>query len=181
MKRDSMRLEGCRSGRGVRVLLDGIALLSLVWACAVQAGEPITEINRADARRLGDPASYKLPTVVALWSLTCTHCKKHMQQVAELVRADDRLRLLTIAVEPLEPQHAQTLDRLGIPGERLAYGDEVAEALAHGLDPQWRGELPRTLYFDGRGGKQARSGVANAATVLELVGLAPKEAKEVQR
>ena len=48
---------------------------------------------------------------------------------------------------------AQLLARSGLRrDERYAYGDESPEALAHALDPRWRGELPRTYLFDGQGG-----------------------------
>ncbi len=74
-----------------------------------------------------------------------------------------------------EPQLGAILDRFGVPGERFAYGDEAPERLAFAIDPDWRGELPRTLFFDGRGGAVAVSGVLGEARVRELLGLGAAE------
>ena len=63
------------------------------------------------------------------------------------------------------------IDKTGVKGERLAYGDDVPEALAYAIDPNWRGELPRTYLFDARGGVKAVSGTIDAAgfrTALKL-------------
>ena len=80
-------------------------------------------------------------------------------------------RLLTVAAEPAWAGIAEHLDRLGVPGERYAYGDEAPEALAHAIDPAWRGELPRTLVFDGRGGRRAVSGAIDEATLRQWLAL----------
>ncbi|MNY55238.1 hypothetical protein D3C86_1911970 [compost metagenome] len=58
-----------------------------------------------------------------------------------------------------------------MPGRHFAYGNEAPEALAFAIDPNWRGELPRTLLFDGQGGRQALSGVIEPQRALQLLGL----------
>ncbi len=149
---------------------------SLLLACSALAvaGEGFTDLDRATARRLADPASHGAPTVVALWSLECVHCKKNLKAFAELAQTDPRVKLVTVAVEPAQPALAELLDRLRVPGARYAYGSDAPEALAYALDPKWRGELPRTFFFDGRGGRVAVSGVVDPAAVREALGLARK-------
>lgn len=132
------------------------------WNAA--AAEPFVAIDREAARKLTDARAHALPTIVALWSSDCSHCKVGLGMFAAMARADARLRLITVAVEPLSAELAVPLDRLGVPGARYAYGPDSPEALAHALDPDWHGELPRTLFFDGRGGRTALSGVVNQAT-----------------
>ncbi|PWB53347.1 MAG: hypothetical protein C3F18_07445 [Nitrosomonadales bacterium] len=135
-------------------------LLLLVLACMkAAAAEPFLALDRQGARSLVDANSHALPTIIALWSSDCSHCKNNLKLFARMAAANPRLRLITIAVEPLSEELAVPLDRLGIPGARYAYGPESPDALAHALDPKWRGELPRTLLFDGNGGKEAVSGV----------------------
>lgn len=134
------------------------------------AGE-IAALDRSALRELVDPAAHREPTIVALWSMDCVFCKKDLASFAALARADARVRLLTLAVEPADASHAETLDRLGVGGPRFAYGMGSPEALAYAIDPDWRGELPRTLFFDGRGGVRAVSGMVDGGRALELLGL----------
>ncbi|MBI1907562.1 MAG: hypothetical protein HYS20_15200 [Rhodocyclales bacterium] len=140
-------------------------------AVAADSTHGFTTLERADARALAAPASHNAPTLLKLWSLDCVYCKKNLAVFAELVEADPRLRLLTLAVEQPLPEHARVLDSLGVGAGRYAYGGDAPEALAYAIDPAWGGELPRTLFFDGRGGVMAVSGVVKAERVYELLGL----------
>ncbi|MDP2809792.1 MAG: hypothetical protein Q8O34_06545 [Rhodocyclaceae bacterium] len=154
-----------------RVLTFSALLAWVAWvACA--AAEPFVALDRVQARALTDPAAHATPTIVALWSTDCPHCKQNLELFADLAKSDARLRLITVATEPLSAGHAAPLDRLGVPGRRHAYGTDAPEAIAHALDPKWRGELPRTLFFDGHGKRVAISGAVDRATVRKSLGLA---------
>lgn len=148
-----------------------IAFLCALACGAALAGEPVRPIDREAARALADTKSHAAPTIVALWSSDCAHCKSNLDLFARMARADARLRVITVAVEPPSIDLAAPLDRLGVPGRRLAYGPDAPEAIAYALDPGWRGELPRTLFFDGRGKRTAVSGVVDQAQVRNVLGL----------
>lgn len=147
------------------IALLAASLLPAAWAASFML------LDRPTAKALSDPARYTTPTIVALWSSDCSHCKKNLELFARLVRTEPRLRLITVATEADFDGLAAPLDRLQVPGQRYAYGDEAPEALAYALDPRWRGELPRTLLFDGQGGKAAVSGVVDEATLKGLLKL----------
>lgn len=138
-------------------------LLTSAWA------SPFAPLDRQAAKALTDPARHSAPTIVALWSSDCGHCKKNLELFARMARAEPRLRLITVATEADFDGLAAPLDRLQVPGQRYAYGTDAPEALAYALDPRWRGELPRTLFFDGQGGKTAVSGVVDEAAVKGLL------------
>lgn len=144
--------------------------LALAWGAAA-AGEPFQAVEREGARALVDAQAHALPTIVALWSSDCVHCKRNLGLFARMARRDARLRLITVAVEPLSPALSGPLDRLGVSGPRYAYGQDAPEALAYALDPKWHGELPRTLFFDGRGNRTAISGVVDERKTREALGL----------
>jgi len=148
-----------------------LAAALLAWTGIAGATEGFTALDRAAAARLVDPARYTEPTVVALWSLDCVHCKKNLALFADMARANTRLRLITVAVDSAGAGLAEPLARLAVPGARFAYGADAPEALAFALDGKWRGELPRTLLFDGRGGKVALSGVVSEADARRALGL----------
>jgi thiol-disulfide isomerase/thioredoxin len=140
----------------------------------------LVALDRAALRALADPAAHREPTVLALWSMDCVFCKKTLAAFAALASADARLHFLTLAVEPADVSHAETLDRLGVSGPRYAYGTDSPEALAYAIDPDWRGELPRTLFFDGRGGVRGVSGMVDEDRALELLGLGQANTGERQ-
>jgi hypothetical protein len=70
-------------------------------------------------------------------------------------KANPQLRIVTVAAERSTADTGPAINKTGVKSERLAYGDDVPEALAYAIDPNWRGELPRTYLFDGKGGVQA--------------------------
>lgn len=128
-------------------------------------------LDKATARKLVDPAAYRQPTVVALWSSDCVHCKKNFKLFSVLGRQDKTLRIVSVATEPESSELASHLAVLPDSSPRYAYGSDAAEALAFALDPEWRGELPRTLLFDGKGGRKAVSGVLDETMVRKALGL----------
>lgn len=147
-------------------------LYSLCLIANLAGAQPLIEaLSKEQARLLVDPAQYQQPTLLALWSLECAYCKKNLAQFAELQRQHPSIQLITLAAEPAESGHGEALQKLAIPGRHFAYGNQASEALAFAVDPNWRGELPRTLLFDGKGGRQALSGVIAPQRALQLLGL----------
>lgn len=149
-------------------------LYSLCLITSLAAAQaPIEVLDKVQARLLVDPNQHQQPTLLALWSLECAYCKKNLTQFGELLRQYPDIQLLTLASEPATGEHAALLQKLALPGRHFAYGNEAPEALAFAIDPNWRGELPRTLLFDGKGGRQALSGVIEPQRALQLLGLKP--------
>ncbi|NMF97393.1 hypothetical protein GPA27_08325 [Aromatoleum toluolicum] len=145
---------------------------TLCWCIAAASGATeFQTLDRVAAARVVNPSSHTMPTIVALWSSECVHCKKNLKLFVEMAKADRGFRLVTVAVEPQVAELGEPLDLLAVPGQRFAYGAESPEALGYALDPKWRGELPRTIFFDGKGGKTAVSGVVTEATVRASLGL----------
>lgn len=151
-------------------LVAALSMLAL-WQVGGKVAEPIAPLGQEEARTLADPAGYRAPTIVALWSPDCAGCKRNLAVFASLTRSDSRVRMITVAAEPVGPLLAGPLDRLGVPGRRFALGSQPAPGLAAALDAQWTGDLPRTLFFDGRGGRRAISGMVNEATARRELGL----------
>lgn len=154
-----------------------LKLIVATLACCAAATVGATDfrtLDRAAAAQLVNPSSHAVPTIVALWSSECVHCKKNLKLFVEMAKADQRFKLVTVAAEPHFAGLAEPLDLLAVPGQRFAYGAESPEALGYALDPKWRGELPRTIFFDGKGGKAALSGVVTDETVRSSLGLQTK-------
>lgn len=131
-------------------------------------------LDRVQARQLVDVSTHKKPTVVALWSTECSHCKKNLKLFRRLAQEEPSLVVVTVVTEPVSPAVMAQLEVLPTP-HRFAYGNDMPEALAFSLDSTWHGELPRTLLFDGQGHRKAISGVLDEKTVREALLLSRKK------
>lgn len=150
-----------------------LTALALLAAAPLWAADFVA-LDRAAARSLTDAAKHRQPTIVALWSSDCVHCKKNLRLFVDLAKADKRIKLVSIATEPESREIKEMLDAIPLAGERYAYGSEAPEALAYAIDPTWRGELPRTFLFDGKGGKVAVSGTVDQDAVHKALGVGGK-------
>ena len=79
-----------------------------------------TPLNKSTAAQLLDPASHRQPTIVALWSSDCSHCKKNLELLSTLVKSNKQLRVITVAAEPDSAILGPLLDRYHLPGPRYA-------------------------------------------------------------
>lgn len=153
-------------------LLQVTAVALVIATATPAAAEAFIPLGRQEARALVSPAAHSMPTIVALWSSNCPHCKSNLQLFAGMAKSERRLKLVTVAAERPHAGLDAPLNKLVVPGQRFAYGEDAPEAIAFALDPKWRGELPRTLFFDGHGNGIAVSGVVERATALRHLGLA---------
>lgn len=145
------------------------AILSLVGPM-VFAAESFIALDRAQARQLTNAATHSAPIIIALWSTECQYCPENLRLYVRMAKASPGLRLITIAAEQSSAELAVHLGRLKVHGKKYAYGSEEPEAIAFAIDPAWRGELPRTLFFDGRGGRTAISGLVDENTARRHLG-----------
>ena len=98
-------------------------LLAALLLPSVQAAD-FTPLNKSTAAQLLDPASHRQPTIVALWSSDCSHCKKNLELLSTLVKSNKQLRVITVAAEPDSAILGPLLDRYALPGPRYAYGSD---------------------------------------------------------
>lgn len=148
-----------------------LAALCLCLVTTLASASGFQLLDRATAHTLTAVQTHPQPTAIVLWSYDCPHCKKNMQQLAQLARQYPQLAIISIAAEPASAALLQRLQSTGLPGRRYAYGSESPDALAYAIDPDWHGELPRTIVFDGKGGKTAFSGVEAPSKIRQMLGL----------
>ena len=102
------------------------------------------------------------PQVVMVWSLDCSYCEPSFEALAQAQRRG--LKVVTIATDPVDDREAkalilQKLAKSGLHAETWAFGPAPAEQLRHAIDPKWRGEMPRSYWFDAKGQMRAYSGL----------------------
>lgn len=146
-----------------------LSLVTLLSACLLAplqaiAGEiqPFTtsSMQKIVAPRLGKPF------ILGLWSLSCTHCREDLALLSRLAARYPKADLVLIAADSAEEsaEAASTLDKLGLPrAERWIFADPFTERLRFSIDRTWRGELPRTYFYEASHRAKIVSGKLNEA------------------
>lgn len=151
-----------------------LALLLLAVAAAAIAGSGI-DVRPLDAA--GVQALLKPPArgerIVMLWSLDCVYCEPNMRALARLQRAHPgKIELVTVATDDVARERDAVASRLAAAGMRgyaaYAYAAAAPAQLNFLMDPQWGGELPRTLVVGANGSRAAISGELTATQLRHL-------------
>ncbi|MHA6894963.1 hypothetical protein ACQUJT_12850 [Ralstonia pseudosolanacearum] len=115
------------------------------------------------------------PLIVELWALDCSYCRENIARIAEWRRAGRR-RVDVVMVAMDGPEQAAMLNRALAPLVRdariglaqvpqYANAEAMPERLRAAFDPEWQGELPRTLILRTDGRRHASSGVLTPQTL----------------
>jgi hypothetical protein len=112
------------------------------------------------------------PQVIMVWSLDCSYCEQSFEALAGAQRRG--IKVVTIATDPVDDPEAVTLIRRklaksGLHAETWAFGPAPADLLRHAIDPKWRGEMPRSYWFDGKGQVRAYSGLITPERVASML------------
>jgi thiol-disulfide isomerase/thioredoxin len=113
------------------------------------------------------------PFIVALWSVSCTHCGADLQLFEQLAKKYGRFNLVLISIDTPEQEAeiAHTLKNYHLLQatskktgkiESWVFADSYTERLRFEIDAQWYGELPRTYFYDAKGNVKGVSGVLDA-------------------
>ena len=145
----------------IKQLALALGLLA-AWPAAVGSAtiDDVREFRRGSWNEIRRAHAGK-PTIVHIWGVTCGPCRTEMPLWGALrrERPDINLVLIDADLVPNEPGAvAAMVDAAGLGGaENWTFGDGFVERLRYEIDPQWRGEIPRTMLI-------ARDG---AVTVME--------------
>ena len=146
-----------------------VALFTLLIA-------PIDDADAAELRPFGRGTWQELrqayagqPTVVHFWALSCGPCLVELPLWGTLVRERRDLRLVLVNTDRVleKPERmVATLDKAGLGDvENWVFADRFQERLRFEVDPDWRGELPRTVLIARDGAVTAFSGAADPTTL----------------
>ncbi|SFU36546.1 TlpA family protein disulfide reductase [Pseudoduganella namucuonensis] len=147
-------------------------LLTLLTASA-HAAQPIQPFEADGMARILAGQKGK-PFVLVVWSLDCGYCLASLTHLAREKRKHKSLKVVTLATDTLSDERnaammQKKLKAAGIASEAWAFGAAPPEQLRYAIDGKWHGELPRSYWFDGRGGKVAHSGVIAPEVIARLM------------
>lgn len=101
--------------------------------------------------------------VVMVWALDCAYCIESFRAL-EQIRRDWKVDVVTIATDRADDAEAadliqKKLQAGGLHSKAWAFGSAPEGQLRYAIDPKWRGELPRSYWFNAQGKTMAHSGV----------------------
>lgn len=112
------------------------------------------------------------PYILAFWSLECGHCQAELISFARQVKANPALPLVLVATDApeLAPAVAARLAEIGLdPASQWSFADAMPERVRFAVDRRWRGELPRTYFFDAAHRSRAVAGMVGEALLAAWV------------
>lgn len=139
---------------------------------ASQAAQQTQPLQRGSFQQIVAAHAGK-PYIVAMWSLSCTHCGADLEIFGRLANKYPQFNLVLISTDSPEQEAAiqRTVGKYRLlPAAKRAgrveswvFADSYTERLRFEIDSQWYGELPRTYFYDARGKATAISGVLDEA------------------
>ncbi len=102
------------------------------------------------------------PFILALWSVSCTHCPTELKALGRLKKAHPDLDVVLVATDDADEaaQTRELAERFGLGRvPQWIFADPIPERLRFEIDRRWYGELPRTLFFDREHKVEAVSGL----------------------
>jgi thiol-disulfide isomerase/thioredoxin len=108
------------------------------------------------------------PFVLAFWSTTCEPCRKEMTLWRGLKLRYPRMPIVLVAADGPGEQAAVTAFLMRYnpgPVQHWMFADEFAERVRYSVDKSWRGEMPRTYFYDGTHTAEAYSGLLDRRVV----------------
>lgn len=150
----------------------GILLLAFTASSALAAPE-IQPLLRGSFQKIIEAHAGK-PFIVALWSVSCTHCGADLEIFNRLSKKYSDFNLVLVSTDSPDQKSVivrtlkhYNLIRANKPKlariESWVFAESYTERLRFEIDAQWYGELPRTYFFDAQGKATAISGVLDEA------------------
>lgn len=108
------------------------------------------------------------PSIVHLWGLTCAPCIVELPRWAAFVRRHPQVNVSFVQTDPMPPDRvAAAVRRAGLGGARNWSAPAPLDESAHyRIDPDWAGELPRTVLIGADGKRSGISGAVSFERVL---------------
>lgn len=149
-----------------RLGIPGLILLATTLPAAASQPLPFTAGSFSDIEKqyTGEPF------LVVLWSLECPPCYKELALLGRSRQEHPGLPLVIVSTDDIDhaEEAEQVLARYGLDDTRWwMFADPFVERLRHSIDPQWRGELPRSYFYTPDRAREAHSGLIDEGQLRE--------------
>jgi thiol-disulfide isomerase/thioredoxin len=152
-----------------RIIGLALGLLS-ARGLAATAAAPVADLRPFTATSLAGirEANAGRPFVLAFWSLHCAPCKDEIELLASIHRKYPGIAIILVATDPPADQTrvARFLSRIKLGRiETWSFADDFVEKVRFSVDRTWRGELPKSYFFDSAHVPTVHSGTPERAWV----------------
>ena len=162
-------------------MMHPLAAAAVAAAIAVLAGMAVSAPASAAALKTFEPASVEQiaathkgkPFVVLVWSMDCEFCQHSLDVLSKARAANPGFDIVTISTDPLSDAALSQMVKKRLSGIDLladawSFGGLAPERLRYAIDPRWRGEKPRSYWYDAQGQRVAYSGVITPAVIEKM-------------
>ena len=109
------------------------------------------------------------PTLVHFWGVTCGPCKVELPLLGQFMKDHPGIDVITISADLVPNLSAATqsmLEKAGLSSaENFIFSDGFVERLRFEVDPNWQGDIPRTMLISRDG---AITTIEGSAEIAEL-------------
>lgn len=108
------------------------------------------------------------PFVLAFWSIYCEPCRDEMAEWNAITRAHPSLPIELVSTDTPTDRHlidAFLAKYPPGPVQKWAFADSFSERVRYSVDKSWRGELPKSYFFDAAHKAQVKSGKVDRAWI----------------
>lgn len=112
------------------------------------------------------------PFVLSFWALHCEPCRDEMAVWRAVKQEHPALPIVLVCTDA--PKDAATIAAFFAkyppgPVEKWVFADAFTERVRYAVDKSWRGELPKTYFFDAVHQAEVRSGKVDSAWVQKWI------------
>src|SRR3954452_3801399 len=112
-------------------------------------------------------AHQQRPTIVHFWGPTCGPCKVELPLIGRFMQDHPGVDVVTISADLVPDQERAArsmLDKSGLAAaENWIFSDGFAERLRFEIDPNWQGEIPRSILVGRDGSRTTIEGSTDTA------------------
>lgn len=136
---------------------------SILASSAFAAATPATELLPFDAGSLAllRKTHNGKPFVLAFWSVYCEPCRDEMAEWDAVKRKHPALPIALVSTDaPADRALIEDFFRKYPPGpvQKWVFADAFSERVRYSVDKSWRGELPKSYFFDAAHRAEVKSG-----------------------
>jgi len=142
------------------------------FAVAPPAGASVAGLKAFEPASVEQIAASHMgkPFVVLVWSMDCEFCQHSLDVLSKARAANPSFDIVTITTDPLSDAALaqmvkKRLSGIDLMADAWSFGGLAPERLRYAIDPRWRGEKPRSYWYDARGQRVAYSGVITPAVI----------------
>jgi thiol-disulfide isomerase/thioredoxin len=163
-----------------RLLLFAVALVWAVLPQHLAAHDQLHAFQRGSWQAILHAHAGR-PTMVNFWGVTCGPCKVELPLLGQFVKDDPGVDVVTINADLVPNAPEATLSMLAKAGlsslENWTFSDGFVERLRFEIDPNWQGDIPRTMLIARDGKVTTIEGIVDFADVRKWLNTQTSEAR----